>query len=45
MARPIEFDRPKALNRAMALFWRQGFQATSLVDLLAAMGIGRSSLY
>lgn len=45
MARPIEFDRAKALNRALALFWRQGFQATSLADLLAAMGISRSSLY
>jgi TetR/AcrR family transcriptional repressor of nem operon len=45
MARPIEFDRPKALNRALALFWRQGFQATSLADLLAAMGISRGSFY
>lgn len=45
MARPIEFDRPKAVNRALALFWRKGYQATSLADLLAAMAISRSSFY
>lgn len=45
MARPIEFDRFQALNRALELFWRQGFQATSLADLLASMGISRSSFY
>ena len=45
MARPIEFDRSKALNRALVLFWRQGYQATTLAGLLAAMGISRSSFY
>lgn len=45
MGRPIEFDRPRAVNRALALFWRKGYQATSLADLLAAMAISRSSFY
>lgn len=45
MARPIEFDRTKAVNRAIAMFWRQGYQATSIADLLQTMDIGRSSFY
>jgi AcrR family transcriptional regulator len=45
MARPIEFDRPQAMNKALVLFWRKGYQASSLADLLAVMGIGRSSFY
>lgn len=45
MARPVEFDRTKAVNKALVLFWRKGYQASSLADLLAAMSIGRSSFY
>ena len=45
MARPVEFDRSKAVNRALVLFWRKGYQASSLADLLDAMGVGRSSFY
>ncbi len=45
MARPLEFNRPQAVNKALVLFWHKGYQAASLTDLLVAMGIGRSSFY
>src|SRR5687768_4018099 len=43
--RPRSFDRDAALERAMELFWRQGYESTSISDLTAAMGITPPSLY
>jgi AcrR family transcriptional regulator len=36
--RPREFDRQEALQRAMELFWAQGYEGTTLADLQKAMG-------
>jgi len=43
--RPAVFDRAKALNKAMKLFWERGYEGTSFDELIAAMGISASSFY
>jgi TetR/AcrR family transcriptional regulator, transcriptional repressor for nem operon len=45
MARSKEFDPERALDKAMHLFWRRGYENTSVDELLQAMGIAKQSLY
>lgn len=45
MARPKAFHPDEALDRALAVFWRKGYEATSVADLVEALGVNRGSLY
>lgn len=45
MARLKEFDPDAALQSALELFWRRGYEATSVADLVEHLGIGRASIY
>ncbi|CAL9560137.1 HTH-type transcriptional repressor ComR [Streptomyces sp. enrichment culture] len=43
--RPREFDKDQTLTRALELFWSRGYGATSVQDLVDALGVERGSLY
>ena len=45
MGRPRSFDPTCALDAALAVFWRKGYEGTSYADLVAATGVERPALY
>ncbi|AWP78855.1 transcriptional regulator, TetR family [Bordetella bronchiseptica MBORD678] len=45
IGRPRAFDRDAALLAAMRTFWTQGYEGTSIQDLVQAMGVNKPSLY
>jgi TetR/AcrR family transcriptional regulator, transcriptional repressor for nem operon len=45
MGRPMQFETDTAVDRAMDLFWRQGYAGTTPQELASELGIGKGSLY
>ena len=45
MARSKQFNTEEVLEKAIRLFWKQGFHATSMEDLVSMLGINRASMY
>jgi TetR/AcrR family transcriptional regulator, transcriptional repressor for nem operon len=45
MARPKQFDKDEVLKLAMDVFWRKGFEATSVQDLVVHTKVNKQSLY
>ncbi|VAW93201.1 hypothetical protein MNBD_GAMMA23-495 [hydrothermal vent metagenome] len=43
--REKQFDQGVALNNALNIFWAKGFEATSMQELVDAMGVNRASMY
>src|SRR5438094_9975113 len=45
MAGKKSFLPEQVLDKAMGLFWKKGYEGTSIEDLVGGMGLGRGSLY
>ena len=45
LGRPRSFDETGALDKATQVFWSKGYDAVTIDDLVAGMGVGRPSLY
>lgn len=45
VGRPRSFDEAETLEAVIALFWRKGFEGTSMADLMAVTGLHKGSLY
>jgi AcrR family transcriptional regulator len=45
MGRPKKFNREGVLDRAIPVFWKQGFANTTVQDLEQATGVNKSGLY
>jgi TetR/AcrR family transcriptional repressor of nem operon len=45
LGRPQQYNTEAVIDSAMNLFWRQGYEATSMRDLTSQMALSKSSLY
>lgn len=45
LGRPRTFDTDQALDRALEVFWRKGYEGARICDLTSAIGINPPSLY
>ncbi|MCH9661341.1 MAG: TetR/AcrR family transcriptional regulator [Bacteroidetes bacterium] len=45
MPRTEEFNRTNVLDKAILVFWKKGYNGTSMQDLVDATGLNRSSIY
>ena len=45
VGRPRQFDEEQVLDAAMKAFWANGYEATSLADLVSVTGLHKGSLY
>lgn len=45
MGRTKEYDRRRVLGKAVSVFWKKGYEATSMSELIKTTGLNSASLY